>query len=127
MPENENNVEAIEAAPTAIAETTAEVAVKEAPEPESPPLSDVPGLNAIVTVAAVSAIAAYGMTWLARSLLKVKGGAWHWKLRLIALVGGSAAGFALGGWPWGAIVGLGGGALTTSVVAVIKKRLKKSA
>lgn len=94
--------------------------------PEAKPLSDIPSYDGIVTIGIIAALAAYALTWFARSLLKVKGGTWHWKLRLTALLAGFASGFSLGGWPWGAIVGLCGGALTTVVVAAVKSRIKKA-
>tara|TARA_R110000824_G_scaffold103575_3_gene246057 strand:+ start:446 stop:853 length:408 start_codon:yes stop_codon:yes gene_type:complete len=102
--------------------TTAEVVV-EAPVK---PLSDIPDLQGIVVIGAMGALSAYATTWFMRGVCNVNGGAWHWKLRLTALLSGSLAGFLLGGWPWGAIVGLGGGALTTVIVAAIKKRIKKT-
>lgn len=110
--------------PQTEAEPTAKTIAEEAPSAK--PLSDIPDLAGIITIGAVAALAAYAATWFVRSLLKVKGGTWHWKLRLTALVSGGLAGFFLGGWPWGAIVGLCGGALTTVVVAAVKSRISKA-
>ena len=114
----------VETPQAAAPETTAETVAEDAPAAK--PLSDIPDLAGIVTIGAVAALAAYATTWFVRSLLKVKGGTWHWKLRLTALISGGLAGFFLGGWPWGAIVGLCGGALTTVVVAAVKSRISKA-
>jgi len=94
---------------------------------QSAPLESLPPINNLITIAVISAVSAYGVTWFVRGILGVRGGKWGWKLRLTALLSGAATGFSLGGYPWGLILGVCGGGLVTAVIAVIKKRIKDAA
>lgn len=94
---------------------------------ETSPLSSMPHINDMVTLAVVAAVTAYGVAWFARAALGIRGGRWGWKLRLTALVTGGTTGFVLGGYPWGMILGICGGGLVTAITAVVKKKIKDAA
>ena len=96
---------------------------------------EVTGLSLTWTIAiilAVSAVASYGLTEvLRRGYLAYKktydmDGLWWWapSLRLLAMLIGTGVGVLLM-YSWlGAGIGLIGGTLNTTVVAIVKKRLK---
>jgi len=91
--------------------------------PES--IMEVPALGSIVIIVCVCALASYSLTWLLRGLVPFAK-QWHWKLRLAAVLSGTLVGLMVAGYPWGIATGLASGGLTTSVVAFVKNRLKKS-
>ena len=100
----------------------------------------IPSWDTITILVAVTAVLAYGLTWVARAFLQGwetamhEKAPWFWNgtIRLLSVVLGAGAGAilltAIGGlWSWGAAIGAGGGALSTVVVAVIKKRIRNKA
>ena len=81
----------------------------------------VPGWNALLITLTVCALCAFTVTWVIRTIAKDRFGSWF--LRLVSAVVGIVSGWMIAGLPWGPIVGLGSGSLTTTVYAVIKARL----
>lgn len=88
--------------------------------------------EAVVGILFVSALAAWGVTWVVRGWIEARHRrrnqkappTWHWPLRIVAVVTGALAGLSLGGWPVGFWLGIGSGSLTTTVVGLVKRRLK---
>jgi len=99
-----------------------------------------PSWDTITILVVVTAVIAYGLTWVARGFLQGwekamhAKAAWFWNgtIRLLSVLLGSGTGAllltSLGGLcAWGAAIGAGGGALSTAVVAVVKKRIRAKA
>ena len=103
-----------------------------APSPDSQPLPD---LTAIVTLGAITAVVTWGVIEALKMMLKQLPPFpwWTGMMRMLAILVGAGVGTALygslggigSGWPWGAAIGGGAGALCTIIVATIKKRIKK--
>lgn len=105
-------------------------------------MASVPDLETILSVAGLTAPVVWGSVEVIKSLVKGRRDeADDWTtpwwyigaLRLGSLVLGGVAGTALygalmdlNGWPWGTAIGTGAGALATTIVAVIKGRLRKA-
>lgn len=93
---------------------------------------DVITWDRVMMLLTVCALSAGAGTEVARQLLggwrRAKKGTKPWwqlgALRGLSVVLGAGAGFALGHSALGAIVGIGAGGLTTSVVAFVKSKLK---
>lgn len=100
-------------------------AIEAAPEiaANANPMGNIPDLSSLLVVICACALASYAVCWAARAAFAFAK-EWHWKMRVLALVVGAGAGLALGGWPWGVFAGLGSGALTTTVVGVMRSRLR---
>jgi hypothetical protein len=88
---------------------------------------ETPGWDEIAVVIMISALAAYAVTWIVKSAVGHKANERKWWLRVIAVVSGALAGWAIGGWPWGIISGFGAGSLTTAIVGFIKSKMKGKA
>jgi hypothetical protein len=103
-------------------------------------VESVPDLQTIMSVGGLTAPLVYGVVEAAKTFVRGRrdeeddwATPWWYAgtLRVASLVIGGAAGTALygalmglNGWPWGTAIGVGGGAFATTIVAVIKGRLK---
>lgn len=84
-----------------------------------------------IAVVVVAALVAAALVWVARGWTPTS---WRWRdaaLRTLSVVIGGWAGLLLGGvvegvggWPWGAALGAGGGLLATAIVAAVRSRIK---
>ncbi len=89
---------------------------------------EAPAWDEISVVIMIAALAAYSVTWIVKAATKQKENKPSpWWLRLIAVGSGAMAGFAVGGWPWGLVAGVGAGSLTTAIVGFIKSKIKAKA
>lgn len=117
------------------AQTTIAVAQQEVVQP-------LPDAAMIMTLGAIVAVLVWGVIEIVKTFFKgwkeQHNGStpWYWSasLRLAAMVLGAAAGTSLydaviggSGWPWGAAIGAGGGALCTIIVGVVKKVIRAKA
>ena len=84
----------------------------------------VPSWDELLISITACALAAYTVTWLARAVIPSSVRFRCSLLRLIAVLVGVCAGVMVMGSTWGAVIGLGSGGLTTTVVAFLKARLK---
>lgn len=96
-------------------------------------MDKLPTLTQVMTLGALAAIVAWGVTlvpalamrgWVARAH-RVDPWWWTAGLRALSLVVGALVGWIGGDSDWGAIIGAGGGALCTVIVAVVKARIRK--
>lgn len=92
-----------------------------APGPDYPALVKIGAVAAFPAYLGVQAIKAAA----AKRLEPVIGAArWNWILRSSSGALGLAAGFALGGWPWGAFAGAAGGLAATAVFAALLRMIR---
>ena len=84
-----------------------------------------PSWSAICTLTLACSLCAGSLTWVIKGskIGKTYGGSWF--LRLASVVFGAGAGLLLGGPQWGLTIGIGSGALATTVVAGIKRRIRE--
>jgi len=100
-------------------------------------VSLIPSWDVISVLGVVTAVLAYGLTYIAKAFLSgwekamAEKAPWFWNgiIRLLSVLLGAVSGAgllaAIGGlWTWGAAIGCGGGALSTTIVAVVKKRIR---
>ena len=100
-------------------------------------LTIIPDMRTITALAIATAVIAYGLVQVFKTFLQSwekqtdKPAPWFWNglIRLCSLaVGGISGGLlltALGGdWAWGISIGLGGGAFSATIVALVKKALR---
>lgn len=103
-------------------------------------MESVPDLETILSVGGLTAPVVWGAVETIKTFIRSRRDEsddwdtpWWYNgvLRLGSLVLGGAAGTALygalmdlDGWPWGTAIGTGAGALATTIVAVIKGRIK---
>ena len=108
-------------------------------------LEDLPSLTTIAICGAVTAPVVWGMLEAVKQLAKGRQEAaggwakpWYWAgaLRMGSLVSGGLTGTVLmgtlsgsmgQGWPWGTMIGIGSGALCTTIVAVVRAKIKAAA
>jgi hypothetical protein len=84
-----------------------------------------PEWDEVAVIIMVSALAAYAVTWIVRSIPKVAlKNKSPWWLRIVSATSGALSGLAIGGWPWGLVAGFGAGSLTTVIVGFVKAKLK---
>lgn len=103
-------------------------------------MENVPDLNTILTVGGITAPVVWGIIEVSKRSMDDKERAdkdfnepWWWNtiMRALAMFVGGIVGTSLydvivhqNGYPWGTMIGIGSGALATSIVAVVKRRLK---
>ncbi len=105
-------------------------------------LEQIPDLSTISVCGAITAPVVWGAVEAAKTFAKGRVDAadsweepWYWNgtLRLGSLLLGGGVGTALlgtlagsmgQGWPWGTMIGIGSGALCTTIVAVVRSKIK---
>ena len=108
-------------------------------------LEEIPDLLTIAICGAVTAPVVWGAVEVAKQFAKGRQDAaddwtkpWYWSggLRLGSLLLGGVTGTVLlgtlagsmgQGWPWGTMIGVGSGALCTTIVAVVRSKIKAAA
>jgi hypothetical protein len=105
-------------------------------------MENVPDLMQIAITGGITAPAVWGCVEAAKSFARGRVAAeddwqrpWWWNgtLRLGSLVVGGGIGTALygalngvAGWPWGTMIGVGAGALCTTIVMVVRRKITDS-
>ena len=100
-------------------------------------LNVIPDMQTLTALAVATAVIAYGLVQVAKTFLKgwekqmSKQAPWFWNgvVRLSSLVVGGLSGGLLitatgGDWTWGVCIGLGGGAFSSAIVAIVKKVIR---